>query len=338
MSPKKQVARGERAAPAGRVAALRQRIGAAAALESGGESMLDETDPVAVVPRERMVLGVEFWPLERVTPYPNNPRLHTEEEVRRLADFIIQVGFLKPIEVDEAGVILTGHRRRLAALALGMPEVPVVQHTHLSEAEKRAYRVADNRLTLEGEWDEAALREEAEFMRDAGWNLEGLGFTDDEIATALAPIEEEALEGACDPDHVPEPAEEPISRPGDIWGLGRASAALWGQPGSPGGPETARRRARLPDLHRSALRDELRRREGQGGPRLRPRREPVDQGPRPHRGRRSRGGRAGAPGRHCADERARGVRRGRGGLRVRDLEDLPDLRARAGGGGAWDRC
>ena len=58
-------------------------------------------------------------------------------------------------------------------------------------------------------------------MRDAGWDLEGLGFTDDEIAAALAPIEEEALEGACDPDHVPEPAEEPISRPGDIWIMGK---------------------------------------------------------------------------------------------------------------------
>ena len=168
-----------------------------------------------------MVQAVSFWPVDRVVPYPNNPRLHTEDEVHRLAEFIVQVGFLKPIEVDEAGVILTGHRRRLAALELGMPEVPVVQHTHLSEAEKRAYRVADNRLTLEGEWDEAALREEAEFMRDAGWDLEGLGFTDDEIAAALAPLEEEALEGACDPDHVPEPAEEPISRPGDIWIMGK---------------------------------------------------------------------------------------------------------------------
>src|SRR5689334_8644578 len=100
-----------------------------------------------------MVRAVAFWPLERVSPYANNPRLHSAEEVRRLAEFIRQVGFLKPIEVDEAGEILTGHRRRLAALELGMPEVPVIQHTHLTEAEKRAYRVADNRLTLEGEWD-----------------------------------------------------------------------------------------------------------------------------------------------------------------------------------------
>ncbi len=177
-------------------------------------------DLEVAVSRERMVRGVEFWELERVIPYPNNPRLHSNEEVQRLADFILQVGFLKPIEVDEAGVILTGHRRRLAALALNMPEVPVVQHTHLSESEKRAYRVADNRLTLEGEWNEAALREEAEFMRDAGWDLEDLGFTDEEVAAALAPIEEEPVEGGCDPDHVPEPALAPVSRPGDIWIMG----------------------------------------------------------------------------------------------------------------------
>ena len=239
MRPKKQVAGEEVATSASRVAAPRQPPGRAASAykavatspatgvsaASGpgadGNSVPTLGDPAAcAVPRDRMVRAVDFWPLERVIPYPNNPRLHSDEEVRRLADFIVQVGFLKPIEVDEAGVILTGHRRRLAALVLGMPEVPVVQHTHLSEAEKRAYRVADNRLTLEGEWDEAALREEAEFMRDAGWDLEDLGFTDEEIEAALAPIEGDPLEGACDPDHVPEPAEAPISRPGDIWVMG----------------------------------------------------------------------------------------------------------------------
>ena len=117
---------------------------------------------------------------------------------------------LKPIEVDEAGVILTGHRRRLAALLLAMPEVPVVQHTHLGEPEKRAYRLADNRLTLEGEWDEAALREEAEFMRDAGWELGAFGFTDEEIEEALGAIEPEPTGGQSDPDDVPEPGEEPL--------------------------------------------------------------------------------------------------------------------------------
>jgi ParB-like chromosome segregation protein Spo0J len=167
-----------------------------------------------------MVRAVDFWPLEKVAPYPNNPRLHSDEEVRRLAEFILQVGFLKPIEVDEAGVILTGHRRRLAALQLGLPEVPIVQHTHLNETEKRAYRLADNRLTLEGEWDEAALREEAEFIRDAGWDLGAFGFSEAEIEEALGPIEPEPGEGHSDPDGIPEPLEKPVTRPGDLWDLG----------------------------------------------------------------------------------------------------------------------
>lgn len=166
-----------------------------------------------------MVNAVKFWPISKLVPYPRNPRLHTQEEVQRLADFITRVGFLKPIEVDESNVILTGHRRRLAALLLGMPEVPVVRHTHLSEPEKRAYRLADNRLTLEGEWDEAALHEEAEFMSGEGWDLTGLGFTEEEVEEALAEVEQEPT-GGGDPNYVPASTEKPISELGDVWCMG----------------------------------------------------------------------------------------------------------------------
>jgi DNA modification methylase len=167
----------------------------------------------------KVVERMESWPLAEVHPYPRNPRTHSEDEVQQLAAHILRHGFNKPIEVDEDGIILCGHRRLAAALALGMAKVPVIQHRHLDAAQKAEYRIADNQLTLEGEWDAALLAAEFEAITGAGGELKFTGFSEREIDEALAEFERQSF-GAEESD-VPEPPDNPISRAGDLWVLGR---------------------------------------------------------------------------------------------------------------------
>jgi len=166
-------------------------------------------------------MNIVLWPLARIKPYARNPRLHSEDEVRRLAQFIESVGFLKPIEVDEKGEVLAGHRRLMAAKLLGIAKAPVLQHRHLDEAQKRAYRVADNRLTLEGEWDPRHLRGEMRFLRSKGWDLKALAFSDHEVRRALDSLPGTSLPGKPELEpEVPDALPQPITRDGETWALG----------------------------------------------------------------------------------------------------------------------
>ncbi len=166
----------------------------------------------------RMPGRIEEWPIERVIPYERNPRLHSEEEAERLAAVILQFGFNKPIEVDEEGVILCGHRRRAAAALLDMKVVPVLQHKHLSDSEKRAYRIADNKLGLEGEWEMSLLAAEAEAVATAGLDLSLTGFGQEELDRIIAEWRRENGQGF---PPAPEPPANPVTKVGDLWVLGR---------------------------------------------------------------------------------------------------------------------
>jgi DNA modification methylase len=161
-----------------------------------------------------VVRSIESWPIARLKPYEQNARLHSDADVQKLAAHVIRHGFNKPIEVDEAGVILCGHRRLAAALVLGLEELPVIQHTHLDEVKKREYRLADNRLTLEGEWDEAMLAAEMAGIEGAGGDLEFTGFS----AAELRDLELDAA--GVEESPVPDPPAVPTSRRGDVWHLG----------------------------------------------------------------------------------------------------------------------
>lgn len=163
-------------------------------------------------------LLITLWPISRVKPYPQNPRSHSEPEVARLAQFIESVGFLKPIEVDEAGVVLAGHRRLLAAKLLGLAKVPVLRHRHLDEAQKRAYRVADNRLTLEGEWHPGHLKREMKYLRGKGWDLKALAFSDSEVRKILDSLPTTGVQ-EIEPEDPQAPAHA-VTREGDTWELG----------------------------------------------------------------------------------------------------------------------
>ena len=100
---------------------------------------------------------IELWPIDRLRPYERNPRTHSDAQVDQIAASMVEFGWTNPILIDEDAGILAGHGRLLAARKLGLAEVPVIRFEHLSEAQKRAYLIADNQLTLNSTWNDAVL-------------------------------------------------------------------------------------------------------------------------------------------------------------------------------------
>lgn len=157
-------------------------------------------------------------PIENLIPYARNSRTHSEAQITKIAASIKEFGFLNPVIVDGANGIVAGHGRVLAAKKLGMEEVPVIEASHLTEAQRRAYIIADNRLALDAEWDDEMLRVEFAELEGLGFDLDLTGFTPEEIA-ALEP--EQLTEGLTDEDAVPEVPVDPVTKPGDIWVMGK---------------------------------------------------------------------------------------------------------------------
>jgi len=149
-------------------------------------------------------------------------RQHPPEQVAQLAASIGEFGFNVPVLVDDAGVLIAGHGRVLAAKALGLEEVPAIRLGHLTEAQARAFRLADNQLALNSTWDESLLAAELRALRTDDFDLGLVGFDNATLDRLLA---ETATDGAAptggDPDApAPEPPAVPITRPGDLWLLG----------------------------------------------------------------------------------------------------------------------
>jgi DNA modification methylase len=137
--------------------------------------------------------------------------------VQQIAASIRQWGWTTPVLVDEAGSIIAGHGRVLAARTLGIADVPTMVAAGWSAAQIKAYRLADNQLALNAGWDDEALSLELGELRDVGFDLGLTGFSDDALAGLFA----RGAEGLTDPDEAPEPPAEPVSKPGDVWLLGR---------------------------------------------------------------------------------------------------------------------
>jgi ParB-like chromosome segregation protein Spo0J len=131
-------------------------------------------------------LEVETWPIYKLVPYARNPRTHSDAQVAQIAASIAEFGFNNPILVDTKAGIIAGHGRLLAARKLQMTQVPVIVLDHLSERQKRAYILADNRLALNAGWDEELLRIELAALRDEEVHMNLLGFEDEELARLLA--------------------------------------------------------------------------------------------------------------------------------------------------------
>ena len=132
---------------------------------------------------------------------------------------MVEFGWTNPVLVDEQGGILAGHGRLLAARKLGLAEVPVIRFEHLSEAQKRAYLIADNQLALQAGWSEELLAAELAWLRDERFDLDLVGFDASELERLLALADGEPESDGAE-DEVPEPPEDPVSKPGDLWVLG----------------------------------------------------------------------------------------------------------------------
>jgi DNA modification methylase len=163
-------------------------------------------------------LQVESWPIERLLPYAANARTHPDEQVAQIAGSIAEFGFNVPCLVDERGVLIAGHGRILGAKRLGLQQVPVIRLGHLSDAQARAFRLADNRIALNAGWDEELLSAELERLKEDGADLNLLGFAEDELDLLLDALD--AGGASEEEDDVPERPTQAVTRPGDLWLLG----------------------------------------------------------------------------------------------------------------------
>jgi len=161
---------------------------------------------------------IEQVAIESLIPYARNSRTHSDEQTAQIAASIREFGFTNPVLIDADGGIIAGHGRVLAARKLKLTEVPCLRLSHLTETQKRAYVIADNKLALNSGWDDEMLALELGELGDLGFDLELTGFTLDEI-DALMP--EEIPPGLVDEDFVPEVQPDPISKLGDVWLLGK---------------------------------------------------------------------------------------------------------------------
>jgi DNA modification methylase len=164
-------------------------------------------------------LQVVRWPVERLIPYARNARTHSDEQVAQIAASIAEFGWTNPIVAGSDGIVIAGHARLQAARKLGMTDVPVIILDHLSETQRRALVLADNRLALNAGWDEEMLRVELTALEEEGFNLDVVGFTDAELEDLLSEVGT-AAPGGTDEDAVPETPESAVTIPGDVWLLG----------------------------------------------------------------------------------------------------------------------
>jgi DNA modification methylase len=160
---------------------------------------------------------IEWQSVDKLIPYAKNARTHSDEQVAQIAGSIKEFGFNNPVLVDKDNSIIAGHGRLMAARKLGMDKVPVVQLGHMTEAQRKAYVLADNRIALNSGWDAGMLTLELQDLKD-DIDLSLLGFDLDELDALLNPIEE--TEGLTDEDAVPDVPDEPKTKLGDIYILG----------------------------------------------------------------------------------------------------------------------
>ena len=156
--------------------------------------------------------------INTIKPYDKNPR-NNANSIDKVADSIAEFGFRQPIVVDEDMIVLAGHTRLLASKQLGLKKVPVHIAEGLTNAQKKAYRIMDNKSSEDSEWDKELLNLEIKDLIEDNYDLNMTGFTPEQI-DALSVLTESILEGETDEDSVPEPPKEPKSKLGDIYELG----------------------------------------------------------------------------------------------------------------------
>ena len=162
-----------------------------------------------------------MMPTARLVPYARNARTHSDQQIAQIAASMAEFGFVNPILIGDDNVIIAGHGRLMAAQRLGMSEAPVIVLGHLTAAQRRALVIADNKIGENAGWDEAQLSLELQALLSDGFDLGLLGIPEDELDALLAEAEggPEMSDDAA--DAIPAPPAEPITKPGDIWALGK---------------------------------------------------------------------------------------------------------------------
>ena len=163
-----------------------------------------------------MNLNIEYVKRDQLIPYINNSRTHDNNQVKQIAGSIKEFGFTNPLLIDEQGGIIAGHGRLMAADLLGIDEVPTITLKGLTEAQRKAYVIADNQLALNAGWDLDNLKVEIDRLTELDFDVDLLGFDDDFLSSLL----DEPTEGLTDEDAVPDAPENPVTVEGDVWILG----------------------------------------------------------------------------------------------------------------------
>jgi ParB-like chromosome segregation protein Spo0J len=162
-------------------------------------------------------LRIEYRAVDSLVPYARNARTHSDLQIDQVVASIREFGWTNPVLLDGENGIIAGHARVEAAKRIGLTDIPCIELAGLSEAQKRAYIIADNKLALNAGWDEDLLRLEMTDLADLDFNMELLGFEEDELSELMHPASEAGL---TDPDDVPSPPDVPATRLGDLWVLG----------------------------------------------------------------------------------------------------------------------
>ncbi|WP_323085397.1 site-specific DNA-methyltransferase [Providencia alcalifaciens] len=164
-------------------------------------------------------IDFKYSDIDSLIPYAMNSRTHSDEQIAQIAASIREFGFLTPVLIDSSGNLIAGHGRLLASRKLGLKQIPSVVADGLTEAQRKAYVIADNKLALNAGWDEDLLRVELQSLLDMDFDISLTGFDDDFIQNLL--VEENG--GLTDPDDAPsiDDINQPVTQSGDIWLLGK---------------------------------------------------------------------------------------------------------------------
>ena len=165
----------------------------------------------------KMADHIELKSVNELMPYSKNARMHSDAQVAQIAASIIEFGFTNPVLIDSAKGIIAGHGRLMAAKKLGMKKVPVVILDHLTETQKKAYIIADNKLAENASWNDEILASELADLKDEDFNLDLIGFEEQELEELLSSLRDDENQES---EELPEVEENPVSKSGDVWLLG----------------------------------------------------------------------------------------------------------------------
>ena len=171
-----------------------------------------------------MTPEIKMVAVNSLVPYARNARTHSDAQVAQIAASIAEFGFTNPILTDGARGVIAGHGRLAAARKLALTDVPVIELSHLTAIQKKAYILADNRIAANAGWDEELLKLELVELDEADFNLELMGFDAEEIERLLYGDDDNA--GLTDDDAVPEVTEDAVTKPGDVWVMGEHSLII----------------------------------------------------------------------------------------------------------------